>query len=242
MKESVLIYSIFRNSESKVEQYYCQIKEIVNSFPDYDFYISIYENDSTDSTKEKLNSLDFSFAKDVSIVCENIGTPVFASIPAEERVKNLSIARNKAVTGKDFLSKVNYVMMIESDVRYPIDTVRKLLKFEEYSGLRADIVSAVLWSNEKKKHYDTWGTRQTDNDTWGKLYDNWDSTDYAKYYATCNGICRFNADAMRKGAMYHWFNKKLNTFDCDTVVVCENFHNLGYHEIYIVHTADCYHK
>ena len=50
--KNILIYTIFRNSEKKLEQYYSQIKTIVETYPEYNSYRSLYENDSTDNTKE----------------------------------------------------------------------------------------------------------------------------------------------------------------------------------------------
>jgi hypothetical protein len=73
-KEKILLYSIVRNIEPKFDQYYQQIKKIAKTFTEYEFYLSIYENDSTDKTKSKLHTSDWSFLNGVSIVTENINT------------------------------------------------------------------------------------------------------------------------------------------------------------------------
>lgn len=239
----ILVYSIFRNSAHKIEQYYKQLKEVVEANPSCDFFLSIYENDSTDDTKSLLQQLDFSFFKEWSIVTEDLGTTAFSSVPEEERVKNLSAARNKAIQAKDFLSRVDYVLMVESDVRYSLECINNILFFKERNNLdNVDIVSAMLFQNEKLKLYDTWATRRDDKETWGHLHPNWKDVPYGRYYSTCNGICLFRAEVIRQGAVYDWYNKRLETFDCDTVVICEKYHELGCHDIFIDHTSYCYHK
>lgn len=241
MKQNVLIYSIFRNSGAIVDTYYQQLKEFVSAFGDkYNFFLSIYENDSTDNTKEKLSKLDLSFIQH-NLVSENINTPKFSSIPDEQRVKNIAVARNKAILGSGFLDKVDWVMMLESDLKYDISCVKQILNFQEkYNIKNVDIVSAILWE-KRNKHYDTWGTRRNPDEYWGGLFDDWAEHDYKKYYATCNGIALFKADAIRNGAVYHYYSKRFKKFDCDTVNICEKFHELGYHDIFINHKAHCYH-
>lgn len=240
--KNILIYTIFRNSEKKLEQYYSQIKSIVETYPEYNFYLSLYENDSTDNTKELLNKFDWSFAADTFLNCENVGTDFFGSVKEEQRVKNLAAARNKAIEAKDFLEKVDHVLDIESDMRFSVDTVGKILKFKEtYNLARVDIVSSV--SRLKNNNvYDIWATRQTPNEEEGNLYDNWADIPFAKYYATCNGICLFDAIPFQQGIRYGWYNERFKKYDCDTSVICEEFHKIGYSEIYIDHTANCYHN
>ena len=36
-------------------------------------------------------------------------------------------------------------------------------------------------------------------------------------------------------------NERLKKFDCDTVVICENFHRLGHHDIFINYASVCNH-
>lgn len=241
MKQNILIYSIFRNSGASVETYYQQLKEFFYKFNNkYNFFLSIYENDSTDDTKEKLNNLDLSFIEH-KLVLENINTPKFTSIPDEQRVKNIAAARNKAILGSGFLEKADWVMMLESDLKYDSSCIEQIINFREnYKIDNVDIVSAILWK-KNNVHYDTWGTRRNAQEYWGGLFEDWSLHDFQKYYATCNGIALFKADAIRNGAIYHYFSNRFQKFDCDTVNICEKFHELGYHDIYINHKAHCYH-
>lgn len=241
MSKTILISTIFRNSEKKLSRYHEQLKILVSGFPDITFLLSIYENDSTDGTKDLLNSLDWSFVQETSIITENVGTSFFGSVVDEQRVKNLSAARNKTLEAKDFLNKSDLVLSIESDIQYDLDCAQKIINFEKNYNIEADIVSAVSCKPskyERKRLYDLWGTRRTADEEWGSI-DN--DGDYKEYYATFNCFCLYKAKPIKEGAKFGWFNHRLNKFDCDTMVICENFREKGYNKIYINHLAECWH-
>jgi glycosyltransferase involved in cell wall biosynthesis len=151
-KESVLIYSIVRNIETRADVYYQQIKSIVEKSPDYDFYLSIYENDSTDKTKQLLFSKDWSFFSGVSIITENINTKFYGSVKDATRVENLAKARNKAIEAGGFLDKVDYILMIEGDNRFKTQAARELLNFKNVEP-DFDVVSSVS-IRPSGTHYD----------------------------------------------------------------------------------------
>lgn len=242
MKEKILIYSIFRNSEKTLTRYHHQLKLFVDHLKkDYDFCLSIYENDSTDDTKNILKSLDFSFVDDVSILLEDIGSSFFGSVIEEQRVKNLSAARLKAISAKDYLDKSQKVLCIESDIMYSTDCIKKLLNFQKtYDLQKVDIVSGVSVTKDNKL-YDAWATRKTDFEEWGELFHDWKDKKFDKYYSTFNCLCLYDANIIRQGGTYGWFNERLKKFDCDTAVICENFHALGHHEIFINYESVCTH-
>jgi hypothetical protein len=242
VKEKVFIYSIFRNSEKNLQNYYNQLKNTIEELNnDYEFFLSIYENDSIDNTKKILSSFDFSFVNDFSLILENIGTSSFKSVADEQRVKNLSAARLKALSAKDFLQKCHYVLCIESDVSYSKDCIKNLLSFKKDNNLEnVDIVSSVS-IHKNTGLYDTWATRRHADEEWGNLYENWGQKSYDRYYSTFNCICLYNADVIKKGATYGWYNERFKKFDCDTAVICENFHKLGHHDIFINYKSICKH-
>jgi hypothetical protein len=240
-KPTIFIYSIVRNESKYVDRYYKQIKQIVTSFPEYSFMLSIYENDSTDGTPELLQAKDWSFLKDFSFISEKIMTTHYGSVKSKTRVMNLSIARNKAIETKDFLSRADYVMMIEFDMKFSMDTIKQILEFKKLEP-DFDIVSGLTVNNHPI--YDSWATRKGPRFTSHeevRLYDI-TSKPYDKYYATSNGVCLYRAQPFKDGARYGWINTVTRRFDCDTVVVCQNFHNLGNNNIYIIHTAKIYHE
>lgn len=240
-KKKVLLYSIIRNEERFINKYYENIKKIVSQIKDYEFYISIYENDSTDKTKQLLMSKDWSFIKNFSFITETLRTNDYGSVKDPDRVKNLSIARNKAIEVSDWIDKVDYVMMIESDFTFSVDSVRKLLNFEKAEP-DFDIVSAI--SIRSGNLYDAWATRKTPVFVKGKqeIDADWKRTPYGRYYSTSNGICLYRAKPFQEGARYGWINKVTNEYDCDTVIICQDFYDRGYRNIFIMHNNPVYHE
>lgn len=240
-KEKILLYSIIRNEGQFMDGYYNKLKSMVKSFPQFEFYLSIYENDSTDKTKNKIFSKDWSFFEGVSIISENIMTKDYGSIKDADRVKNLSIARNKAIEAGGFLSFVDYILMVESDMEWDNETVRKILFFKEKEP-NFDIVSGITIRNGGL--YDAWATRKGPKFIPRRpvLSSDYKTKSYDKYYSTSNGLCLYRAQPFREGVRYGWINPVTKQFDCDTVVVCQNFHAKGYKNIYIIHDAEIYHE
>jgi hypothetical protein len=240
-KEKVLIYSIVRDIERNYNQYYNQIKSVVQNFSDtHDFYLSIYENDSRDKTRFRLYNSDWSFFKGVSIVSEALEKPAFGSVKDPIRVENLSYARNKAIEGGGFINSVDYVLMVEGDVAFNVSSVRELLNFKNVQP-DFDIVSAVS-IRKNGSHYDWWATRTSahfvkDRSELDPLYK---SKHYGKYYSTSNGICLYRAKPFKEGIRHHWINKVTNEFDCEMVVLCQNFSDAGYDHIYINYKSLAY--
>ena len=238
-KPTIFIYSIVRNREKSVTVFYQQVRQIVKKFSNqYNFLLSIYENDSTDRTKEKIQSLDWSFIEH-EIVIENINTKYFGSTSEKERVKNLADARNKAIEAKDFLQRSDYILSLEFDMSFHIQSIERILNFT-HKEPDFHIVSSI--SKNKGHFYDTWGTRKNSSETVGNLFDGWNKKSYDKYYATSNGICMYISKPFKEGLRYHWFNETLGHHDCEMVVVCDRMHRMGYHNIYILYKAIAIHN
>ena len=240
-KENVLIYSIVRNIENNINQYYTQIKDIVAKSPEYNFYLSIYENDSTDQTKKLLMSKDWSFFDGVSIITENINTKFFRSVKDATRVENLAKARNKAIDAGGFLDKVDYVLMVEGDNRFKTDSVRALLNFKNIEP-EFDVVSGVS-IRPTGTHYDWWATRLTPifNPDKSELDPQYKQKEYGKYYSTSNGLCLYRAKPFQEGIRHGWINNVTNEFDCEMVVLCQGFQDAGYNNIYINYNSLSFH-
>lgn len=238
---NILIYTITRNSSKFIQNYYDQVNKLPALFPEHNFYLSLYENDSEDNTCELINSYDFSRFKDYYFNSEKLDAKFYNSVKDADRVNKLAQCRNKALFDCNFLQHCDYALMIESDCYYHPDAVRKLLNFNHKYNLDADIVSSVyLWSLSERILYDTWGTRIDDTSTESFLKPDWNSRDYDSYYATSNGICLFKAEPFKLGAKYDGYNDRLKKYDCDTIVVCENFIKQGYNKIYINYKSKVY--
>lgn len=232
-RKKVLIYSIIRNRENNMDAFYKQIKDIVNTFGDIEFYLSIYENDSTDGTKAKLFEKDWSFCSGVSIISENINTPYFGSVKDATRVQILSDARNKAIEAGGFINIVDQVLMLEGDISFTMKSIERLLTFEKFEP-DFDVVSAVSL-RPNGKHYDWWATRTSSIYVPGKseLDPMFRTKEYGPYYSTSNGLCLYNAKPFKEGVRHGWINKDTQNFDCEMVVLCQNFRNAGYNKIFI---------
>ena len=241
-KEKVLLYSIIRNRKRSVGVFHKQIKQIVTEFSkNYDFYVSIYENDSTDGTAQALFSLDWTFASGVSIISEKLNTEYFGSVKDATRVENLSHARNKAIEAGGFLDKVDYVLMVEGDVSYDMASVKRLLTFKEKEP-DFDIVSSIS-IRRNGTHYDWWATRTGPifNEERSEIEDDYRKKEYGRYYSTSNGLCLYRAKPFQEGARHHWINTVTGEFDCEMVVLCQNFQALGYKNIFINYKSKTLH-
>lgn len=239
-KETIFIYSIIRNREESVNTFYAQVKEIVSTFPQYKFLLCLYENDSTDKTKERIAHLDWSFIEH-EILMEDIGTQYFGSTNEEMRVKVLADARNKALEAKDFLERSDYVLMLEADMAFTMQSINRIFKFKENMP-NLDVVSArSINPHSRNKLYDTWGTRRNSAENVGHLHQDWRSHKYQKYYATSNGICMYRSQPLKDGIRYGYFNKTLGHHDCEMVVICDELQRAGYDNIYMVYSATAIH-
>jgi hypothetical protein len=240
-KEKILLYSIIRNESKYIDSYHKKLNNIVKNFPNYEFYLSIYENDSTDDTKQKLQSKDWSAFSRVSLILEDLQTKFYGSVKDGDRVKNLSIARNKAIEAGGFINDVDYVMMVEADVEFDMNTVSRILSFKNVVP-DFDIVSGITIRN--KRLYDQWATRKQPVYDEGiyPIEDDYKMKAYDRYYSTSNGICLYRAKPFQEGIRYGWINKVTNEFDCEMVVVCQSFHDAGYNNVYIIHDAEIYHE
>ena len=232
-----------RNSAHVLDRYMQQIKSSIQLVNDksINWYISIYENDSTDGTPNKLSQLDLSMFTDYSVVSEKLQTVYYSSVVAEERVKNLSNARNKAVTAKNMHMYADYVLWIEPDVFYSYTLIPALLAFNTKGLKSVDVFSGINIASGESRAYDTWATRRTPNEEWGDRYPDWFDHPVAPFYSTFNGVCLYNADPFKKGIRFGYINPRSNRFDCDTVVICENFRQAGYNNIFVDQSLNCYH-
>lgn len=239
-KEVIFIYSIIRNRQESVKTFYSQVRDIVKLFPEYTFLLCLYENDSTDNTKKIISSLDWSFIEN-EIIMEDIGTPYFGSTNEELRVRVLADARNKALEAKDFLERSDYVLMLEADMSFTMQSIDRILKFKNKEP-NFDVVSTrSINPYTRNKLYDTWGTRRNSTENVGHLHPDWKQHKYQKYYATSNGVCMYRSQPLKDGIRYGYFNKTLGHHDCEMVVICDELQRAGHSNIYMLYIATAMH-
>lgn len=225
----ILISSIVRNRENYLSRWFFLLKDLVLKNKNHDFFLSIYENDSIDNSIDLLKSFDFSFFSNVSIQFEKLNLPYFGSVVDEQRVKILAEARNKTIFNNSFLNYCDYVLSIEPDINYNVDEVKFILDDDKFDILSARGVHPFSMSDT---HIcDTWGTRLHENMEWWQqniIFKN----EILDVWSTYNGFCKYKADLIKnKKIAFSHFNKRLNKFDCDTAVICENFRENGFKKI-----------
>lgn len=240
---NILICTIMRNCEPALEKYWKQINDFIPVLGEgHNWYISIYENDSTDKTPELIQQLDMAPFVDYSVVSEKLDTPFFGSVVDEDRVRNLANARNKALYAKDMVQNVDKVLWIEPDITYDSEMIIALLHPELFGIEEVDIFSGLNCDPKRGNWtYDTWATRRDSREESGERYGDWVQNPIQPFWSTFNAIIVYNAEPIKKGITFGWFNKRLNKFDCDTVVICENFREAGYDKILVHQHLHCFH-
>jgi len=231
MKKKILICTIMRNQENNIMRWYNQLDRLIKWCPDYEFTVSVYENDSTDETKNILSVIEKNGEISIILKCENLGTAQYGSIWSTDRLKNLAIYRQKAI---DQVGHLNFdkIAFIEPDVSYDPRWCSELINavHPAQAGLVPHIYSA--WSLRSEKHpkescflYDTCATRQTKYDTcWEFGKENlWrgkslvkthitdiDSNCLHQIWSTFNCFCVYDAEPFKKGIKWGYLNKRLN--------------------------------
>jgi hypothetical protein len=235
-KEKILISTIIRNDEDFFINYYNRIVSMVPYFPEYDFYLSIYENDSTDGTRKLMQNCDYSMFKGVSLISENLGTKFYGSTKEEDRVQNLAKARNKALDGGGFLIDMDYVLVIDADVEFKMPSVKKILDFKNKQPEFSIVSAATL---RRDRLYDAWATRDShlfDPEITDK-FENYRKEPFKKYYSVSSGFCLYKALPFKQGVRWGHINLVTQSSDCEMVVICQNFSKMGYNGIYMAHEA-----
>jgi len=263
---NILVSTIVRNREHTLPQWFTQIRNLVLEDPNNNYYLSIYENDSEDSSLELIKSFDYSFAKNYSVITEKLGTPWFGCeknniqlvnefyysdevliMSLKDRVNMLANARNKSIYECGFLDDCDYVLSIEPDIRYtPSEALQHIIhNMKNYDILSGRSMSELrpgdrfnaLQNKDTKESdwhlllYDSWATRRR------KPEQMWhfdvELEGMMPVWSTYNCFCMYNADPFKKRITFSGFNARLDKWDCDTSVVCEEFRSHGYNNIYM---------
>jgi len=234
--KTILVSTIIRDREQFLDNWIKQLKELVQIDENNEYYLSVYENDSKDGTKDKLKSFDFSFLKGFKIQTEDLNTKKFGSIISDERVKLLAEARNKSIFNNNFLSKASHVFVVEPDVKYVPNIIAKnIINLGEY-----DIISPRS-TNYGSKLYDDWATRKNSSERrWTNTFDIPDSL--VEVWSTFNCLCLYNAEPIKNNITFDSFNERFNASDCDTTVICENFRKNGYNKIFMNGSVEVFHE
>lgn len=230
-----LISTIIRNRGKHVSAWANQILQVAEHNPDIVFDLHVFENDSTDTTKQSLLAVEPLLRKKlnkVEIEITNLEWPYFHSVKAEQRVKYLAEARNRTLeAANSFVNLASYdkVVCIEPDISYHTFDVGKLL----YSDL--DIASGYSFLPQGMGVadwiYDSWATRVNpeDSEYFGPRIS--ELPDCLPVASTFNCFCVYKAQPFVDGVRFSGINPRTNSWDCDTTNICFEFADRGYNKI-----------
>jgi hypothetical protein len=203
---------------------------------EHDIYVSIFENDSIDASS--VISADDALQhvpqlKGAHIEHQTLGDPKFGSVSSEQRVINLAKYRNAAIDqGLDKFSDVEFDWLIFWDIDANIDPNTAVEFVSSIANKNFSCVSPVSIEASQNRVYDLWALRETEHDR------NWPRAKSLEpglhpVWSTFNCFCAYAFEPIKSGIRFDSHNPRLNTWDCDTVVICENLRAAGYDQIYV---------
>jgi hypothetical protein len=196
---------------------------------EYNFFFSLYENDSKDDTKKMVQNADWTYFNDFSVITEDLGVERYHGNEIE-RVRILATARNKCLEAKNMYQNMDWILFIESDIEYTPDMFKKILVHDNRD---VDIFSGMTVTKDTNIIYDLWATRYSPEerpDVNATVYD-LEPLGVKEVWATFSCLCLYKAEPFKKGVRFHWINNRFGIHDCDTTVICENFRQAGYNKI-----------
>jgi hypothetical protein len=259
----ILVCTIVRDSASASNYWASNLQELAAIMSDCEFSISLYENDSKDNSpvifKANLKKLRNSeLFKDIFFLSDHIGTAYYDSgntrspSEVESRLQNLSNARNKCL--ENMLQKrtdFDKIIFIEPDVNYNPSEAASLIR----ESVNKDIYCGFsLLFGTKDILYDSWATRldyeliPLDMDN----HANWNqhhrdivdyfknSEDLVKVKSAFSGFCIYSAKALVEDRIRFSY-KRGDIYDCDTALICLDYVDKGYEEIFLSKKMRIYH-
>lgn len=121
---SINICCMFRNNELYLKDYFVPKMNLLKKlYPHIDFYFYIYENDSTDNTKQIL--INFMKINKGNIITEDLGNKSFSRGTSFERIQNICNCRNKHLSMRPFLG--DWSVFIDSDIEFPNNIIERFI-------------------------------------------------------------------------------------------------------------------
>lgn len=237
-RRKLLICTIVRNSVRSLSTWSNLVRHLVEElWGEYDVTLSVYENDSTDGSKELLGRL---WTDDLAhipmwLYRTDIGTQQYGSVWSVDRLRNLAAARQACLDQvEDGLDQFDKICYIEPDVTYDPFWLRELVlaRHPAAAGIgEPDVYSG--WSlrslNNPKEStflYDVCATRAGCDDTCWDVNEGggtWRAgslvrTDLGGVNANClhrvwstfNCFCVYNAKPFKEGVRWGIVNKRID--------------------------------
>ncbi len=238
---NILICSIIRNQEQNLSLWFNQLQHLIANIkrtPGVKVWLSVFENDSNDKTKDLLYEFEFNNLEDLIINCQNLGTKQYGSICDLIRYRNLAFYRQGCIDqafSKWHDIKFDKITYIEPDIKYDPNWCQELIlaRHPTQAGIIPDVYSA--WSLRSEKHpkesfylYDTSQVRAYAMDkSWDFANENkwiaesliktdlggFDNNCLHTVYSTFSCFCTYNSALFYSGIKWGYKNKRLNATD-----------------------------
>lgn len=222
----ILFSTILRNRETFLPTWHRQLCELSRLLShDHVRHLSIFENDSDDDTR-RVHTLDFSRFRTHFCCTAKLGTEYFGSVVDPTRVENLARARQQTLRQFPALDEMDLVVSVEPDVVYKPADVAGLINLALED--KWDVLSGISLLGDTDKIHDNWGARKAPDEMW---WQGPQPDDLQAVWSTYHCVCIYNAKGFQAGANFGGYNRRLQTFDCDTAVVCEEFRERGFTRI-----------
>jgi glycosyltransferase involved in cell wall biosynthesis len=231
----ILISTIIRNRGIHIPTWCDQLIALSKHNKKHQFDLYVFENDSTDNTKQALRLVEKRlkpYFNVLSIEIEDCGWPYFGSIKAEERVRYLAKARNRTLDkARELVGMEHYdkVVCIEPDIVYPIEDISKLLETTHHIASGYSVLPPG--HGVKDWIYDSWATRinKEDPEYLGPKIS--ELPFCLKLSSTFNCFCVYDAKPFMIGLQFSDINPLTNSWDCDTTNICFAFAALACDDI-----------
>ena len=260
----ILICTIVRNAEATIPRWWSKVSKMTETYPEIEFGLSVYENDSVDNSKSLLRDCmkkAHNYFSEFHLKTEDIQTDFYGSVVDSKRVENLAKARNTCFEQVKDLSFYDYAMSVEVDGQFSVPSLGRLFthidKWDILSGgsyvpPTDSMMRLAIANGEKFKvpFYDHWATRlDSDEDFWDNKIKDGETLfqsglsslnpqdlvtlpdDILPVYSTFNLVCLYRMKAITEGCQFAGYSEHLQSFDCDTTVICEKFRKAGYNRI-----------
>ena len=237
MKPVILVASITRDNEKHWDKFVNQLQtSIIPLRNEFNFLFSLYENDSTDRTKQLMEDTDWSFFEEVALTRENLALPKYTGGTDAERVQNLALARNKCLEAGGLFKKADWVLFLDSDVEYTTDIFEKIIR---HGGLECDIFSGITLTKDTQVLYDHWATRYEETQRRAPNYDL--QTGLKEMWVTASGMVLLRAKGFHDGIRFSHINPHDGERDCEMAVINLLYRKAGYTRIWADHSINPVH-
>ena len=248
----IIVCSIVRNAARGLKRNIPIIETICASFKDYKIFV--YENDSTDNTKELLIKWKNTFPSKIEIITENIDPT--STVP--HNVKSVNPFYSKARISKMVSCRNQYMEMIEkkkwdADYLMVVDLDVAQLYIQAIltsfsSNIEWDAVTAFGYSLSpklKRRYHDTYAlteykdenTAQTETkikylaEKYGNLTE---KDDWIRVFSAFGGLAIYKYDAV-KGLKYQLLSNDDDRVEvkCEHYSIYKQMAEAGYNKVYI---------